>query len=148
MAPKCFFIFVLLYFLCFLRFLHFLRFFSFVLVAGAQVFFICVLFVLFYRFYVFFNVFLFRNGYGRSRSTCMQNFGLLAQKLTELHLYSSSSSSPKSSSPSKKSKFQLHPRKKKFNKKVVFLHKNNSFFGFRPKKLFLGELWPKTRKRL
>ena len=33
--------------------------------------------------------------------------------------------------PKKRSKFQLHPRKKVKKWKVVFLHKNNSFFGFR-----------------
>jgi len=48
----------------------------------------------------------------------------------------------------KSQNFNFILEKNLFNKKVVFLHKNNSFFGFRPKKLFLGELWPKTRKRL
>merc|ERR1712105_393344 len=43
-----------------------------------------VLLVLFTFFLMFFTFFLFRNGCGRSRSTCMQNFGLLAKKLSEL----------------------------------------------------------------
>jgi hypothetical protein len=48
----------------------------------------------------------------------------------------------------KSQNFNFILEKKLFNKKVVFLHKNNSFFGFRPKKLYLGELWPKTQKWL
>ena len=82
----------ILHFLCFLRFFTFFTFLYFlvfcvftlfcffVLIAGAQVF----LFLYFLCFLRFLRFFLFGNCCGRSRSTCMQNLGLLAQKLSEL----------------------------------------------------------------
>ena len=74
------FVFYVFYVFCIFWSFAFYSILLFVLIDGAQVFFIFVLFVLF----TFFTFFLFGNGCGRSRSTCMQNFGLLARKLSEL----------------------------------------------------------------
>ena len=81
---------IFMFFLCFYAFLCFFYVFYVFVFFGLLRFFSILLFCtnswcpsVFCTFYVFY-VFLFRNGCGRSRFTCMQNLGLIAQKLSEL----------------------------------------------------------------